>query len=129
MDSIAREIEQILRDLNPWWEPPHPVRPAPPPYRRRGVSAILQDLLRPRALIHVLRGPRQVGKTTALYQLVEDLLQGGVEARDILLVRFDLPPIREAGDRQALWDGLLRGTIDCVATDHAPHEDPAEDPA
>jgi dihydroorotase len=31
------------------------------------------------------------------------------------------PPLREESDRQALIDGLRDGTIDCVATDHAPH--------
>jgi dihydroorotase len=31
------------------------------------------------------------------------------------------PPLRGEGDRQALIAGLLDGTIDCVATDHAPH--------
>lgn len=31
------------------------------------------------------------------------------------------PPIRSAADRQALLEGLLDGTIDCIATDHAPH--------
>ena len=31
------------------------------------------------------------------------------------------PPIRSAADRDALVEGLLDGTVDCVATDHAPH--------
>ena len=31
------------------------------------------------------------------------------------------PPLRTEADRQALIDGLRSGTIDCVATDHAPH--------
>jgi dihydroorotase len=31
------------------------------------------------------------------------------------------PPLRSEDDRQALIDGLRSGTIDCVATDHAPH--------
>jgi dihydroorotase len=31
------------------------------------------------------------------------------------------PPLRSAGDRAALIDGLRRGAIDCIATDHAPH--------
>ena len=31
------------------------------------------------------------------------------------------PPLRTELDRQALIDGLLDGTIDCIATDHAPH--------
>lgn len=31
------------------------------------------------------------------------------------------PPIRTAADRDALIAGLLDGTVDCIATDHAPH--------
>ncbi|MGJ5636176.1 dihydroorotase [Bacillus altitudinis] len=31
------------------------------------------------------------------------------------------PPLRGAEDREALIDGLLDGTIDFIATDHAPH--------
>jgi len=31
------------------------------------------------------------------------------------------PPLTTQADRQALLDGLRDGTIDCVATDHAPH--------
>jgi dihydroorotase len=34
------------------------------------------------------------------------------------------PPLRTAADVQALREALADGTIDCVATDHAPH--PAE---
>ena len=34
-----------------------------------------------------------------------------------------LPPIRTEGDRQALVDGLRRGVISIVSTDHAPHTD------
>ena len=33
------------------------------------------------------------------------------------------PPLRAESDRRALIDGLRDGTIDCVATDHAPHAD------
>ncbi len=32
------------------------------------------------------------------------------------------PPLRRESDRQALIEGLREGTIECVATDHAPHQ-------
>lgn len=36
--------------------------------------------------------------------------------------RFKMnPPIRSAADREALIKGIADGTVDCVATDHAPH--------
>jgi dihydroorotase len=31
------------------------------------------------------------------------------------------PPLRTEEDRRAIIDGLRDGTIDCLATDHAPH--------
>jgi dihydroorotase len=38
--------------------------------------------------------------------------------------RFKMnPPLRAESDRAALLDGLREGTIDCIATDHAPHSD------
>lgn len=43
----------------------------------------------------------------------EDLMDEG---------RFKMnPPVRSWEDRDALVKGLLDGTIDCIATDHAPH--------
>ncbi len=36
--------------------------------------------------------------------------------------RFKMnPPIRSARDRDALIEGIVDGTIECIATDHAPH--------
>ena len=36
--------------------------------------------------------------------------------------RFKMnPPLRSEADRQALIEGLRDGTIECIATDHAPH--------
>ena len=38
--------------------------------------------------------------------------------------RFKMnPPIRSGADRDALIEGLLDGTIDMIATDHAPHSE------
>jgi dihydroorotase len=44
------------------------------------------------------------------------------EAVRSLDARFKMnPPLRAEDDRQALLDGIRDGTIDCIATDHAPH--------
>ncbi|TVR45555.1 MAG: dihydroorotase [Puniceicoccaceae bacterium] len=37
------------------------------------------------------------------------------------------PPLRSEADRQALVEGILDGTLDCIATDHAPHTDYEKD--
>jgi dihydroorotase len=44
------------------------------------------------------------------------------EVRSLDPRRFKMnPPLRSEADRQALIEGLRDGTIDCIATDHAPH--------
>ncbi len=37
------------------------------------------------------------------------------------------PPLRTASDRRAIIAGLRDGTLDCIATDHAPHTDYEKD--
>ena len=49
--------------------------------------------------------------------LTEDVIDGDPDP-----ARFKMnPPLRSEDDRQALIEGLIDGTIDCIATDHAPH--------
>jgi len=50
------------------------------------------------------------------------------EVRSLDPHRFKMnPPLREARDREALIEGLRDGTIECVATDHAPHQPEEKD--
>ena len=47
-----------------------------------------------------------------------------LDARDYARLGTHLqmnPPVRDLRHQHALWAGLLDGTIDCMATDHAPH--------
>ncbi len=51
---------------------------------------------------------------------------------DIIGEKFDTnlrvnPPIRTESDRLAIIEGLVDGTIDCIATDHAPHTEEDKD--
>lgn len=50
------------------------------------------------------------------FVLTDDLI--GKEFNTNLRVH---PPIRSAEDRDAVIEGLVDGTIDCIASDHAPH--------
>src|SRR5438093_6757367 len=80
--ALSAEAIQVLRDLNPWWADPKVVRPEPPPYRRPLVVELLRRLQRPKGLIEVVRGPRQVGKTTGIQQIIQDLIRQGVPSSD-----------------------------------------------
>ena len=96
-DALARDI---LRD-NPWWEG-RPGRVLPP-NRRRFVDEIHRSMQRKLAPITVVRGPRQVGKTTAQLHVIDDLLAQGVPRTHILRVQFD-----EIAGLGKLEDPILR---------------------
>ena len=84
---IPAELAADIRRLNPWWEgKPMPVLPQT---RRHLVAQIKRRLELGLAPIVVVRGPRQIGKTTAHLQLVGDFLAEGVEPRRILHLQFD----------------------------------------
>ncbi len=63
--------------------------PPQPPTRRHLVTWIRRRLEAEIAPIVVVRGPRQVGKTTAQFQIIADVLAEGVPARNVLRVQFD----------------------------------------
>ena len=70
--------------------------------------------------VHLIREAKRSGvdvscETAPHYLLLDetDLQEDG---------RFKMnPPLRAPEDREALLEGLCDGTIDCIATDHAPH--------
>jgi hypothetical protein len=91
---MALSDEEILSQ-NPWWsEKGWPAddrqlaRLAGQPVRLPAELVDTIDLSR--AGIHVLRGPRQVGKTTDLKLLVERALAEGHDARSIVYLTLDL---------------------------------------
>lgn len=109
MDQISfiNEIELSsalvldLRRMNPWWEgKPLPVLPR----TRRHLTANIHQRLQLRlAPIVVVRGPRQIGKTTAQLQVLQDLLNAGVNPQNILRVQCD-----ELPELSSLSEPILR---------------------
>lgn len=64
------------------------------------------------------RGVRVTAEATPHHLLLTDELVRTSEYDTHTKVN---PPLRSEADRRALVEGLLDGTIDCIATDHAPH--------
>ncbi|WP_257183016.1 dihydroorotase [Corynebacterium cystitidis] len=62
------------------------------------------------------RGAQVTAEVTPHHLLLTDEFLGTYDGR----YRVN-PPLREVKDAEALKEALLDGTIDCVATDHAPH--------
>ncbi|MBI4307394.1 MAG: ATP-binding protein [Chloroflexi bacterium] len=90
--NLRAELAYFLRQTNPWWEG-KPQRPLPI-FRRWLFEYALQRLKSGLAPVTVLRGPRQVGKTTLQQQIIEHLLrEEGVNPRRIFRVQFDEIPL------------------------------------
>jgi len=85
--SLNGELIADLARMNPWWEG-EAQRPLPET-RRHLVRWIHRRLFQQLAPIVVVRGPRQIGKTTAQQQVIADLLAEGVSPDRILRVQFD----------------------------------------
>jgi predicted AAA+ superfamily ATPase len=88
--ALSKELEADLYRLNPWWRglPQAPL----PSFRRWAFPIALARLKNGMTKVTVLRGPRQVGKSTLVLQMIQALLAEGVEARHIFYVQFDELP-------------------------------------
>jgi predicted AAA+ superfamily ATPase len=117
--SLPHGLVLDLRRMNPWWTG-HAL-PALPSTRRHLVGQMQRRLELRLAPALVVRGPRQVGKTTAQLQLVSDLLERGVPPLNIFRVQADaLPAMAELQEpllRMVDWyeSAVLGGTLNDVA--------------
>ena len=99
--EIPTQLYADLHRMNPWWTGRD--MPQPPGMRRHLVTQIRRRVEADIAPIVAVRGPRQVGKTTAQFQIIEDLLAEGVLPRNILRVQFD-----ELSSLQRMEEPILR---------------------
>jgi len=94
IERLPPALDSFLRSTNPWWEgKPAPLLPA---YRRWAFQTTINKLQAGLAPVVVLRGPRQVGKTTLQLQIIEHLMGSGKVSPDhVLRVQFDeIPSLR-----------------------------------
>jgi predicted AAA+ superfamily ATPase len=91
--DIPPAIQATLQDDNPWWRGERLF--GLPRLRRWAFQPVWHGVQQGLTPATVLRGPRQVGKTTLLNQVIEALLDEGVAPRRIFRVQFDeLPTFR-----------------------------------
>ncbi|MEX2527850.1 MAG: AAA family ATPase [Gemmatimonadota bacterium] len=87
------EIDSELSAANPWWRDPHGWQDADVQLRTARTSPLAYD---PRPLddltpggLYILRGPRRVGKSTALKKLIARRLEAGAPPRSILHISVE----------------------------------------
>ena len=73
--------------------------------------------------VAIVAGARAAGVKISAEASPHHLCLTDEEVRALDPNRFKMnPPLRRESDRQALIAGLRDGTIECIATDHAPHQ-------
>lgn len=121
---LPRGLEQDLRDANPWWGGERVANV--PPMHRWAFDVVLARLKAGLAPAVVLRGPRQIGKTTLLVQVIHALLDEGVSPKRIFRVQFDELPylmhLKEPILEAVRWyaQHILGKTLNQAATDREP---------
>jgi dihydroorotase len=72
--------------------------------------------------VEAVRAAKEAGAQISCEASPHHLCLTDEEVRSLDPQRFKMnPPLRSEADRQALIEGLRDGTIECIATDHAPH--------
>lgn len=86
------KLREILTPYNPWWETAKGIwREDIPSYRRNIVERVISDIEELPQIVSIT-GPRRVGKTTALRQVICHLLDNkGIAPERILYFSFDDP--------------------------------------
>jgi len=103
--KLPLELSENLQSLNPWWrnQPGVPL----PSFRRWPFPRLKHLLTEGMTPATVIRGPRRVGKTVLLRQIIEEMLRERVSPARILYVPFDdlptLAGIREPVLAMARW--------------------------
>jgi len=96
MPADPEAFLRLLTEGNPWWASGTVPKTLAPPYERSEFGLIRKELdTRP---ITALAGPRQVGKTTLLYQLIRHQISQGTPPKHLLYVSFDFPGLGAATD-------------------------------
>jgi hypothetical protein len=96
MGFISEEkLLKVLMGFNPWWITGKVPKEFTKPFKRTAFYETKKKLSNEQLRrIVLLSGARRVGKTTIMYQLIEDLLSSGIVPKHILYVSFDHPLLK-----------------------------------
>jgi len=81
-------MKDVLMLLNEWWKTGSISKEKAREYRRKVFPEAKETFLKYRQIL-VLNGLRRVGKSTIIYQLIEELLKSGADPKRIVYFTFD----------------------------------------
>lgn len=89
------QVIKVLRQYNPWWRNPAEIKEESKPQKRVAYYEAMK-IIRHKTVrrFAVLSGARRVGKTTILYQMIEQFIGEGINPGNILYVSFDNPIVK-----------------------------------
>lgn len=89
------QVIKVLRQYNSWWRTPAAIKEESKPQKRLAYYEALK-MLKHKSIrrFAVLSGLRRVGKTTIMYQIIENLIDEGINPRNILYATFDNPILK-----------------------------------
>lgn len=95
--AIVRDeqVIKVMRQYNPWWRGMSADIAESKPQKRLAFYEALK-IIKHKTMrrFAVLSGARRVGKTTIMYQMIDNLLSDGVGPKNILYVSFDNPMLK-----------------------------------
>jgi len=89
------QILKVLYGYNAWWDKGYISSELTRPVKRLAYYEAKKAFEHPRIRRAViLSGPRRVGKTTIMFQTIEEYLKQGIPAKSIMYVSFDHPMLK-----------------------------------
>jgi len=115
------EIIKVLNRYNPWWDnKPIPESKTSP--FRRGDFYEIRNSIEKREIASIV-GPRRVGKTILIHQLIQDLLDKGVSPSRILYLSIDEVELSKGGVElkhiiEAYFKYIVKKPLDQLDNNH-----------
>ena len=95
MAIVSQEnVLSVMASFNPWWQSGVVPKGFVKEFRRNGYYTCKKAFLNEIRRIVVMSGARRTGKTTIVYQIIDELLTSGIKPQNILYLTFDHPVIR-----------------------------------
>ena len=93
--ATSENILKLLYSYNPWWRDGVLPKDYLKPVKRFAWYEAMKIFTHKDLRRHViLSGARRVGKTTLLYQMIEELLEKGIDEKKILYISYDHPLLK-----------------------------------
>ncbi|MBU1970288.1 ATP-binding protein [Patescibacteria group bacterium] len=104
MDGL--KVLEIIRKTNPWFKTNEVPNAQLEQFRRREFYPLKKELAHP-DMATLIIGARRVGKSVLMYQLVDELLESGVEGKRVLFIQGDNPILTEYAATGSLINFIL----------------------